>query len=141
MWAWVTDHETFVVWLFVASAAMFLGTLVVLPILIVRMPADYFLYRRPPAKSWRSRHGVMRWTVLILKNLLGLLLLAAGLVMLLGPGQGILAILVGLSLLDVPGKRKLELRLIRSRPVLKAINWVRAKYHRPPLKLPDRPVK
>jgi hypothetical protein len=76
--------------------------------------------------------------VLVVKNVVGIVLLACGLVMLFTPGQGILAILVGLSLMNVPGKRALELRIVRSRPVLKAINWIRKKNHRPPLELPPR---
>jgi len=54
------------------------------------------------------------------------------------PGQGILTILIGLSLLDFPGKRNLELKLIRLRTVRKAINWIRARAQQPPLELPPR---
>jgi hypothetical protein len=76
--------------------------------------------------------------VLTLKNAVGAILLIAGIVMLLTPGQGILAIVIGISMMDLPGKRQLELRLIRNRHVIKAINWIRARHHRPPLKLPPR---
>ena len=60
----------------------------------------------------------------------------AGIAMLALPGQGILTILVGITLLNFPGKRRLELRIVRQRRVLRAINWMRAKAKRPPLVLP-----
>jgi hypothetical protein len=135
---WIGDNEALVAWMFVLSIVMFFGTLAVLPILIVRMPADYFLHRKPPPDSWRGRHPAIRWSVLIVKNVVGTILLVAGCIMILTPGQGILAILIGLSMMSIPGKRQLELRLVRSGPVLKAINWVRAKNHRLPLRIPDQ---
>ncbi len=72
----------------------------------------------------------------IIKNILGLILLGAGILMLFLPGQGLLTIVLALSLLDFPGKRGLELRLIRQPRVYKAINWLRRKYKRPPLIIP-----
>ena len=138
MFDWFSDHDALLTWMFVLSVVMFVGTLIVLPILIVRMSPDYFLHRKPPPDSWRGSHPFVRWTVLIIKNVVGAALLIAGLVMLLTPGQGILSILVGLSMMNVPGKRRLELRLVQSKPVLHAINWIRAKSHRPPLQVPER---
>jgi len=132
---WFGDHEALVGWLFALSVLMFVGSLILLPILIVRMPADYFSHRRPPAESWRGRHSAIRMVGLISKNAVGAIILIAGIVMLAVPGQGILAILIGLSLLNIPGKRALELRIIGNRMVLRAINALRAKAHRPPLVL------
>ena len=53
------------------------------------------------------------------------------------PGQGLLTILMGLALLDFPGKRAAELRLIRYAPVNKSIDWIRRKSNKPPLRIPD----
>jgi hypothetical protein len=72
-----------------------------------------------------------------LKNLLGLLFLLSGLVMLFIPGQGILTILLGLSLLDFPGKPEIQLRLLRMPKVQKLIQWIRKKAKQPPLLIPD----
>ncbi|WP_437204201.1 PGPGW domain-containing protein [Planctomicrobium sp. SH664] len=73
----------------------------------------------------------------ILKNLIGLALLAAGIPLLLSPGPGMLVLLLGISLLDFPGKRRL-LCLILSQPTLrKTINWVRQQRNQPPLQFPD----
>jgi hypothetical protein len=67
----------------------------------------------------------------VLKNLLGATLLVAGLVMLVMPGQGILAILIGLSLLDFPGKRELERRLVARPRVIRFLNLVRRQAGQP----------
>lgn len=133
MWDWITEHKGLI---FSVSAAMFVGSLVALPFLIARMPEDYFLRRRRDALPFSRHHPAVRVLLLILKNLLGAGFLLAGGVMIFTPGQGILSILLGISLLDIPGKRRLELAIVRRPHVLHAINWIREKAHRPPLRLP-----
>jgi hypothetical protein len=134
---WIDSHQTLSWWLFVLSATMFVGGLVLMPILIARMRPDHFLDPKPPAESFRGRHPVFRFCVLGVKNVLGVVLLLAGIAMLVLPGQGIITILVAISLLNFPGKRRLELRILRQGPVLQAVNWIRAKTKRPPLVLPE----
>jgi hypothetical protein len=73
---------------------------------------------------------------LVGKNLLGIVLILAGVAMLVLPGQGILMILIGLMLMDVPGKRALERRLVQQPSVWQAMNWIRAKAHQPALEMP-----
>jgi len=48
-----------------------------------------------------------------------------------------LAILIGVMLLDFPGKRALELKIARQPAVLQAINGIRAKANRPDLQVPQ----
>lgn len=113
---------------------MFVGSLVAIPWILVRLPADYFDTRVP--RHWmKGRHPVLRATGLLAKNIIGFVFLLAGIVMLVLPGQGVLTILIGVSLLDFPGKRRLEAQLVRQRLVLQAINAVRHRFDRPPLVL------
>jgi hypothetical protein len=73
----------------------------------------------------------------VIKNLVGVALLLAGLVMLVTPGQGLLTIVVGLTLLSFPGKARLE-RWIATRPaVWRAINWMRQRAGRDTLEHPE----
>lgn len=65
--------------------------------------------------------------------MLGSFLVLAGVVMLFTPGQGVLTLLLGLSLVDFPGKRTLERRIVQRPTVLKLVNHMRAKADRPPL--------
>ncbi len=134
---WIQSHTTLIGWWVLAlSTVMFVGGLVLMPVLIIRMSADYFLHPEPPTESWRSRHPALRISTRVIKNVLGVVLLLAGLAMLVLPGQGIITILVAISLLNFPGKRSLELRIVRRGPVLLAINWIRTRARRPPLVLP-----
>jgi hypothetical protein len=110
------------------------GGLALMSVLLVRLPAAYFAdsYSRD---FWVDRHPVLRWAGLIAKNLLGLFVVAVGVVLAMPgvPGPGFLTILIGVSLVDFPGKRRLERRLIRLPRVLAAVNRHRERYDRPPL--------
>jgi len=130
---WVRGHEELLWWLGVASLVAFVGTLLLVPVLVRRMPADYFVRERPPR---HGRHPVLRIVLRVLKNLLAAILLAAGFAMLFLPGQGVLTMLLGLSLLDFPGKRRLEIRLVAMPRVYRVIRWIRRRGGRPPLELP-----
>lgn len=71
------------------------------------------------------------------KNLLGLIFIIAGLAMLLLSGQGFITILIGIMMLNFPGKFTLEQRIVQQPIVLRAINWIRAKTDQPELQVPE----
>jgi hypothetical protein len=120
------------IWVAASSILMFVGTLIAIPVILVRLPADYFDVRIP--RPWmEDHHPALRVTGHLVKNLVGLIFLLAGLAMLLLPGQGILTILIGLSLVEFPGKRRLEAKLVGQATVLSTINKMRAKFNKPPL--------
>lgn len=124
--------------LFVLSIVGFIGSLIAIPFILVRLPPHYFDERHP--RTWmENHHPVLRLTGLILKNMVGLVFLLAGFAMLFLPGQGILTMLIGVSLMDFPGKRRLERKLIGQPAVLKTINAVRAKFDHPPLTVANDP--
>jgi len=133
---WIRFNPAQAGWWFGLSVALFIGSLVAMPVIIARMRPDYFVRRKPTAESWTGRHPVIRIGFLVIKNVLGVILLLAGIAMLVLPGQGIITMIVGISLLNFPGKRKLELRFFKQRRVLRAVNWIRAKANRPPLIMP-----
>jgi UPF0716 family protein affecting phage T7 exclusion len=87
-----------------------------------------------------DRHAALRLTARVGKNVLGVILVVVGIVLVLPgvPGQGMLTILIGLMLLDVPGKRRLERRIVGRRRILKAINRLRKRFGGPPLVLGGR---
>jgi len=116
----------------ILSAVFFVGSLIVIPILLVRLPVDYFDERQP--RVWLQGYpSVIRVTTFVLKNLVGAVFVLAGIAMLVLPGQGILTILIGLSIVDFPGKHRLERSLLGRPTVLHAINTIRAKFGKPPL--------
>lgn len=137
MWEWLSEfwmsltlaRVLFAVGFFVVSMTV---SLVIVGIVLVKIPENYFSshYQHDflPNSSWFTR-----WGAVVAKNIAGAILVIAGIVMLVGPGQGILTILIGLILMDIPGKRPLEARLIKRPVVLAAVNNFRAKYNKPPL--------
>jgi|SRR5688572_3626776 hypothetical protein len=125
------------IWLTVLSFVMFVGTLIAIPFVLVRLSADYFDVRVP--RLWmQEHHPVLRIVGHIVKNVLGAVFLLAGILMLFLPGQGILTMLIGISMLDFPGKRNIEAKLIGQPTVLSVINGLRKKRGKPPFILaPD----
>jgi putative transmembrane protein PGPGW len=125
------------IWLTALSMVFFVGTLIAIPFILVRLPADYFDVRVP--RPWmEDHHPVLRLLGHIVKNAVGAIFLFAGFLMLFLPGQGVLTMLIGISMLDFPGKRKVEAKLIGQPTVLSVINGMRQKFNRPPFLLaPD----
>jgi hypothetical protein len=105
---------------------------------VIGLPADYFV-RVPEPRCFGQSHRALRLTLHVAKNLLGVLVLAAGAVMALPlvPGPGVLFILLGLGFIDFPGKRTLELRLLRQPHVLSSVNKMRARFGKTPILTED----
>jgi len=122
-------------WATPVSLLTLFATVVLLPLLVARLPQDYF-YRehRPPQP--RTGHWLLHYSLLILKNLLGVVLLVAGVAMLVLPGPGVVAILGAFALLNLPGKYRLERWLVSRPQVRAAISLMREKAGQPPLHLP-----
>lgn len=133
----ILGHETAIMWIAGASIIAFIATLVAVPLLVVRIPPDYFAHGRRPRKQWADRHPLVRGVLLAGKNLLGYVLLVAGIAMLVLPGQGILTMLLGFILVDLPGKYRFERWLVTRPPVLRAINRLRQRAGHDPLVLEE----
>jgi hypothetical protein len=114
------------------SLVVFVGTLVAIPFILIRLPSDYFDVRVP--RMWmKNHHPVLRFLGHLVKNVVGLMFVLAGLAMLLLPGQGLLTMLIGISLLDFPGKQRLEARIVGQPAVLNVINALRSRFGKLPL--------
>jgi hypothetical protein len=137
MLQWMNSHQTLLWWLGMLSILTFIGSLIAIPYLVSWIPQDYFCRDRGNDHSFRKRHPIIRLIGLVLKNIFGVLFVLAGIAMLVLPGQGILTMLIGLMLMNFPGKLTLERRLIQQPAVFKTINWIRAKRGRPGLQKPQ----
>lgn len=131
---WLTAHQAWLWWSGAVSVVVVLASMVVIPLLVVRIPADYFNDPSGAKQTSPPRHPVLRGGILLIKNAVGVLLMAAGLALLVLPGQGLLTLLIGFMTLDFPGKFALERRLIRFPLILRAINGLRGRLHREPLR-------
>ena len=114
----------------------FLISLAIVSFIMINIPADYFRKDRP-RDLWSDRHPAVRFLGVFVKNLFGVVLVLLGILMSIPgvPGQGILTILLGIMLLDFPGKRDLEYSLVSRPPVLYAINRLRHRFGRDELVL------
>ena len=130
---WLRQHEGLITWIGIASGVMFVGSLIAVPLVVARIPANYFATAKAPPLGWQLRHPALRFIERCIKNGLGAILILAGIAMLVLPGQGILTIALGLILCDFPGKRALELRLVKRPSIRKALDWLRRKAGKEPL--------
>jgi hypothetical protein len=115
------------------SIALAIGSVALAVAVIVRWPPDHFL--RDHVLETPTQHALPRTLALIAKNVLGAIVILLGMVMALPgiPGQGLLMMIVGVTILDFPGKRRLERRLIARPRILRSINTLRARFGHPPL--------
>ncbi|MDQ3635331.1 MAG: hypothetical protein M3405_12615 [Acidobacteriota bacterium] len=136
---WLTEYlQTLTLGKVLLGVGIFLFSFVLsflaIGIVMVKIPADYFStnykQRFMPDKVW-----YVRWSVVIIKNVFGVFLIILGLLLSLPgvPGQGILTILLGLIMIDIPGKRPLEAKIIKRPTILSAVNKLRKRYDKPEL--------
>jgi hypothetical protein len=106
---WLYGHKAVLWWLGALSVVTFVGTLVALPLVVARLPPDYFTHAPRPGHRHHAQSSGSRVLWRLGKKLM---------------------------LLDFPGKRRLERRLVQQPSVWRALNWMRAKAHQPALELP-----
>lgn len=133
---WEEQWQVVIVWVGVLSAIVGLLTLIAVPWVIIQLPPDYFTRSR--RETWRRAPDRSYGALLLrlLKNLLGLVLVVLGVVMLVTPGQGLLTLLVGLLLMNFPGKYRLERWVVMREGVMSGMNWLRRKQGREPFLAP-----
>jgi putative transmembrane protein PGPGW len=131
-------HEGLLVGLGLASLAFVVVSLALIPVLIARLPPDYFVHEKREAFWLQRLSPGVRVAAVVAKNVIGLLVSACGVLMLVLPGQGLLTLLLGLSLLDFPGKYRLERWLLGRPSVMRGLNWLRRRLKKPEFAAPHR---
>lgn len=112
----------------VVSLGMFLGSIVAVPLFLVKIPDDYFTRPRTPSP----------FPLRILRITIGVGLIIVGIIMLLLPGQGVLTILVGLGILEAPLKDRIIARILRNPTVYGAVDKLRSKAGKGSLLIPGQ---
>ena len=123
-------------WLMAVSMVCFIAGLVLAPVFVTRIPVDYFSHPHRQRLPENSYHPLTKLLIAGIKNLIGTMLVIAGLLMLFLPGQGLIMLLVGLMIMNYPGKFALERWLVQRPHVLPVVNWLRVKYDHSPLLAP-----
>lgn len=136
---WALEYWNSLTWDKIALGAVFFVLSVVISygaimVVLVKIPANYFSSQYQ-SRFQSDKRFMVRWGATIFKNVLGVILLVVGIIFSIPgmPGPGLITILLGLVMIDIPGKRPLETRLLKHPTVLSAVNNVRAKYNKPPL--------
>ena len=132
MLTWISLHSTLLfAGLGILGILTFVGSLIALPILIAKLPADHFVTERAAQLPWKSAHPTRDTVLRIGRNLLGFMLVLGGVAMLFLPGQGLLTIAIGLLMMDLPKKRAFQAWVLSWRPVHRGMNWLRRKANQP----------
>lgn len=127
------NHADLLGGLAVFSLVMFVFSLIVIPMVFVKLPPDYLT--RPDQRGGPG--GWLRVGYIVLKNMVGWVFILAGIIMLLIPGQGLLCILIGLMLIHFPGKRKLIKRVMGRPKIFRTVNTIRVKAGKELLEAPE----
>ena len=131
---WFSDHPGLLIGLGASSIIIFITSILGISWFVAQIPEDYFLSSKRKPSKWKEQKPILRLAVLFGKNIIGLSLIIGGLLMLVLPGQGLLTIVTGLLLINYPGKYKLEQKLVAMPSIFRALNWIRVKANKPPLK-------
>lgn len=131
---WFLSHETLVWWTGSLSLALLVIGAVLAPLIVLRLPEDYLSREWPDDRRTFASRTTGGKFLAVGRNLLGGLFVLAGIIMLVMPGQGLISIIVGLGLLNLPRKRQLMQRLVGQKQVLRTIDRFRNKFGRPPLR-------
>ena len=133
--SWVQQNQALLGQLGIFSAISGILGVVGLPLLIVYLPADYLTREKSPG---RERHPILVGLGLGLKNLIGVFCIVFGILLLVLPGQGIVTILIGLALTDLPGKNEVLHKIAGHPKVGRFLNRIRERGSKPPFELPSK---
>ena len=136
--AWLTGYSSILIGLGGLSVLILVFSIAGMGWFIAQIPEDYFTYDKRRGKHWNKYSSQVRIAMIIFKNIFGGIMLVGGLFLLVLPGQGLLTMIIGLFLIDYPGKFQLEQKIISIPSIFRSLNWFRAKARKPNLLHPRK---
>ena len=126
--------RSILIWVVIFVGTFFVN-LGIVSLILVKLPKDYF--KNDKSKRVTGSNATIRVLKIIGKNVGGWLLIALGIVLSLPgvPGQGLLTVLLGVMLVDFPGKHRLEQKLLSRPGIINTINRLRGRFGKPALEL------
>ena len=128
----------FILLIILLTTAVSITYFIVLSYIITQMDKRYFIRKSLYADDSSDSPNLtlinksLTYAVSIIKIIVGIFLFLCGLVMLVLPGQGLITMLIGLSLVPFPGKSKIEQSLLSRKSVKVSLNWIRVKANKEP---------
>jgi hypothetical protein len=136
--AWLMGYSSILIGLGGLSVLILVFSIAGMGWFIAQIPEDYFTYDKRRGKHWNKYSSKARIAIIIFKNIFGGIMLVGGLFLLVLPGQGLLTMVIGLFLIDYPGKFQLEQKIISIPSIFRSLNWFRAKARKPNLLHPRK---
>ena len=136
--AWLMGYSSILIGLGGLSVLILVFSIAGMGWFIAQIPEDYFIHNKRQAKHWNKYSSQARIAIIIFKNIFGGIMLLGGLFLLVLPGQGLLTMIIGLLLIDYPGKFQLEQKIISIPSIFRSLNWFRAKARKPNLLHPRK---
>ena len=131
--AWLMSYSSILIGLGGLSVLILVFSIAGMGWFIAQIPEDYFIHDKRQARHWNKYSSQARIAIIIFKNIFGGIMLVGGLFLLVLPGQGLLTMIIGLLLIDYPGKFQLEQKIISIPSIFRSLNWFRAKARKPNL--------
>lgn len=133
---WAGEHVVLFAWIGSGSLLLYIGALLMIPYLIRRVDADFFMHMQEIADGVRPppNHHILR---LVVQNIVGAFVMLAGFIMCFIPGQGLLTMFLGLLLITFPGRRAMVLSIVRRPSIAKGINWLRRRHGAEDIHFPE----
>jgi hypothetical protein len=126
----------FILLIILLTTAVSIIYFIVITYIITRLDHTYFMRDKTskvaPIPELTPENSPLHYPIKIIKVTFGLVLLVCGLAMLVLPGQGLITIVIALSLIPFPGKHKVERNLLARHSIRSSLNWIRKKANKPP---------
>lgn len=137
---WLSHHKNQLIWGIGIFAISLLLSSLACGLVILQLREDHF-HLEPAPGSEHLRPSWKRRLMKVGKNILGVILVILGFGMSLPgvPGQGLLTMFIGLVLVDFPGKRAIERRIIARPAIFETCNRLRRRFGRNPFTLDQDP--
>lgn len=119
--------------LLISTALFMVASFFCAVIFLVRIPEDFLVNPKSSFHFLQNAPFALQISCRLLKNLVGLLLLAVGIFMLIAPGPGILTIMIAAMMIDFPAKASLQRLFMGQQPILSRINRLRERFKKRPL--------
>ena len=133
-----TFDSNFIFLTIVITTALSIVYFIVISYTITQLDTRYFLHKENPGddaikkSKLTSQASIKTLLFNFAKIIVGICLVVCGLVMLVLPGQGLITMLIGLSLIPFPGKHKFEKNILARKSVRYSLNWIRRKANKTP---------
>ncbi|MFT4725682.1 MAG: hypothetical protein ACI9UN_000177 [Granulosicoccus sp.] len=131
--SWLSEYTFFFSAAAGASILLLVVSVAATPWFVASLPNDYLQHKVLGSRP-RGLFGIL---IMTFRNIVGLILVALGLILMVTPGPGLVVLLIGISLAEFSGKQHLLISIAIKPNVFKTLNWMRTRRGKPPFDYPN----